>query len=364
MRGHPTERSGWTPTTFDGGERGSSWHRTAWVCNEEPGWTAKRINEPVSAADEAELMKYLRENMDNPPPVPYHSFLICYVDDVVFLSVDEDQLLAHWLTVIFWFKKKQLFVAMSKVHIGCESIRFLGFCTGYNLQFADVERCRAIALIPEPKTQKENKRFIGGAGFYAGTVPDFGRLCAPLHRCNRGDVDKKDVSSRWTITLDPTHPKRKTHWKLRDGSLIEKEPEFDISAQDGFDAIKARLCHGTLLRSPNWKLRFWVASDASLTGYGSTLAQMSEENRLMPLAFNSGHFTMTEQRRPSIVREADGIARATHEYRWCLLGTEFDFFLISDCMPVEHARKAKSINNGFISRLALSLYEYPGMKLY
>ena len=106
------------------------------------------------------------------------------------------------------------------------------------------------------------------------------------------------------------------------------------------------------------------ASDASLTGYGSTLAQMSEENRLMPLAFNSGHFTMTEQRRPSIVREADGIARATHEYRWCLLGTEFDFFLISDCMPVEHARKAKSINNGFISRLALSLDEYPGMKLY
>ena len=85
-------------------------------------------------------MKYLRENMDNPPPVPYHSFLICYVDDVVFLSVDEDQLLAHWLTVIFWFKKKQLFVAMSKVHIGCESIRFLGFCTGYNLQFADVGR--------------------------------------------------------------------------------------------------------------------------------------------------------------------------------------------------------------------------------
>ena len=83
----------------------------------------------------------------------------------------QDQLLAHWLTVIFWFKKKQLFVAMSKVHIGCESIRFLGFCTGYNLQFADVERCRAIALIPEPKTQKENKRFIGGAGFYVGTVP-------------------------------------------------------------------------------------------------------------------------------------------------------------------------------------------------
>ena len=120
-------------------------------------------------------MDFLRKNMDNPPSVPYHSFLICYVDDVVFLSVDEEQLLAHWLTVIFWFKKKQLFVAMSKVHIGCESIRFLGFCTGYNLQFADVERCRAIALIPEPKTQKENKRFIGGAGFYAGTVPDFGR---------------------------------------------------------------------------------------------------------------------------------------------------------------------------------------------
>ena len=39
-------------------------------------------------------MDFLRKNMDNPPSVPYHSFLICYVDDVVFLSVDEEQLLA------------------------------------------------------------------------------------------------------------------------------------------------------------------------------------------------------------------------------------------------------------------------------
>ena len=60
-----------------------------------PGWLAEPthgINEPVSAEDEAELMKFLRENMGNPPPVPYHSFLIC-------LSVDEEQLLAHSLII-------------------------------------------------------------------------------------------------------------------------------------------------------------------------------------------------------------------------------------------------------------------------
>jgi len=42
-----------------------------------------------------------------------------------------------------------------------------------------------------------------------------------------------------------------------------------------------------------------------------------------------------------------------HEWRWALLGTEFNFMLITDCQCLESAKKKKSINSGFISRIAL-----------
>ena len=58
-----------------------------------------------------------------------------------------------------------------KSKIGCESVRFLGFCCGFNLLFGDPERVKAMALIPEPVTKKEVRRYIGGTAFYSHLPP-------------------------------------------------------------------------------------------------------------------------------------------------------------------------------------------------
>ena len=42
--------------------------------------------------------------------------------------------------------------------------------------------------------------------------------------------------------------------------------------------IKARLCVGALLRSPDWHRQFWIMCDSSEVGYGAVLAQMDDDD--------------------------------------------------------------------------------------
>ena len=173
------------------------------------------LEEAIDPKDEADLKKFIGDQTGDYTSTPPHSFMRCYVDDLVTMSVSRDQTWRQCLTLIFWFKRLQLFINPLKSKVHCESIRFLGYCVGYNLQFADPERCRAIALIPEPITVKEVRRFIGGTGFFSNTVADYSLLCAPLHRCTKNDVPEKDVTVHWFIDLKVGHEKFETHWIRR-----------------------------------------------------------------------------------------------------------------------------------------------------
>ena len=110
--------------------------------------------------------------------------------------------------------------------------------------------------------------------------------------------------------------------------------------------------------------QYWVCGDSSELGFGGVLAVMGDDGKLAPVAYHSVHYNEQGQRRASVAREAFCTACLVHEWRWALLGTEFNFILITDCQCLETARKKKSINSGFISRIALKLDEFPGMKFF
>ena len=326
----------------------------------EPG-----INEPVDPQDEKDLKEFLGRHTGDYTSTPPHSFMQIYVDDCVTVAVDEEQCLRQALTIVFWFRRLQLFLNPEKSKVGCESVSFLGFCAGFNIQFANPERCKAIALIPEPTTVKEMRRYIGGTGYYSNCVEGYAELAAPLHRCTRNDVPAGDITGHWFITLPPEDPDHLTHWKVKKtGEKVLKSKSFTVSTQDGFEIIKTRLCVGALLRSPDWSKRFYIMCDAAQTGYGAVLSQMGDEARLCPLHFHSCHFNDQEQRRPSVVREAYAATASVWTFRWAVCGTRFNFLLIGDCRALEQARKARKINNHFIARLALKLDEFPGMDMF
>ena len=96
-------------------------------------------------------------------------------------------------------------------------------CCGFNLLFGDPERVKAMALIPEPVTKKEVRRYIGGTAFYSHLVDNYAGLCAP-----RGELVPKVVSCLQTVgnTISSTSVSRGVfygpgHQHTRDVVLIQ-----------------------------------------------------------------------------------------------------------------------------------------------
>ena len=205
--------------------------------------------EPMDPSEEAELRKYIGDKTGDYDSTLCHSFLIVYVDDFLFVSADEDQLRRQMLTLIWWMKKKQLYANPRKSKIGCESVRFLGFCCGFNLLFGDPERVKAMALVPEPVTKKEVRRYIGGTAFYSHMVDNYAGLCAPMHRCTKNDVPDGDIRGHWYLDLEPEDEDFETHWRVKStGKKIENDKALLVSTQTGFEMIKSGCSEDKVVR--------------------------------------------------------------------------------------------------------------------
>ncbi len=128
-----------------------------------------------------------------------------------------------------------------KCAIGRVEVRYLGFHLGHGQVRPQIDRTAAIAACPRPKTKKEVRQFLGLAGYYRRFIPDYSELTSPLT-----DLTKKEVPD--------TVP-----WTER--------------CQQAFTQVKAALCGGPLLHSPDFSLPFLLQTDASDRGLGAVLTQ-------------------------------------------------------------------------------------------
>ncbi len=120
-------------------------------------------------------------------------------------------------------------------------VRYLGFHLGHGQVRPQIDKTAAIAACPRPKTKKEVRQFLGLAGYYRRFIPDYSELTSPLT-----DLTKKEVPDTvpWTE-----------------------------QCQQAFTQVKAALCGGPLLHSPDFSLPFLLQTDASDRGLGAVLTQ-------------------------------------------------------------------------------------------
>ena len=218
-------------------------------------------------------------------------------------------------------------------------------------------------MIPSPTTVKAVRRALGGLQFYGDTVEGFQELTAPMHRMTKNDVTdgpSGNFDGLWTLDLPPSHDKYdthyETHWITRSGKLVEKDDEYRVSCETGFNIAKARVAWLTLLNQPDFSQPFWIAVDASQTGYGAVIGQQ-RNGKIHPLSFHSGHFDTTKRKWASVVREFYGLRMAAWKFRWMILGSRAQVFVITDCKPVSGALRFK-INNELIARWTLELLQF------
>ena len=92
-----------------------------------------------------------------------------------------------------------MFLAGPKTCVGCECIRLLGLCVTHREVFADPERIKAFAEIPEPKTKGDCRCFCGLGNFYRNFCELFAVILGPIYALTKDDVPDKDVTAHFTI---------------------------------------------------------------------------------------------------------------------------------------------------------------------
>ncbi len=209
-----------------------------------------------------------------------------------------------------------------KCAIGRVEVWYLGFHLGHGQVRPQIDKTAAIAACPSPKTKKEVRQFLGLAGYYRRFIPNFSDLTSPLT-----DLTKKEAPDpvQWT------------------------EP-----CQQALTKVKAALCGGPLLHSPNFDLPFLLQTDASDGGLGAVLAQVvGGEER--PVLYLNRKLSKRETRYSTVEKECLAIRWAVLTLSYYLLGREFT--LCSDHAPLQWLHRMKD-TNARITRWYLALQPF------
>ncbi len=150
-------------------------------------------------------------------------------------------LMVHLREVLRAQRGAGLMANPKKCTIGQVEVRYLGFHLGHGQVHPQIDKTAAIATCPRPKTKKEVRQFLGLVGYYRRFIPNYSDFTSPLT-----NLTKKEVP-------DPVQ------WTER--------------CQQAFFQVKAALCGGPLLHSPDFSLPFLLHTDASDRGLGAVLTQ-------------------------------------------------------------------------------------------
>ncbi len=253
---------------------------------------------------------------------PHTAYAAAYLDDIIIYSQDWQRHMVHLREVLRALRGAGLTANPKKCAIGRVEVRYLGFHLGHGQVRPQIDKTAAIAACPRPKTKKEVRQFLGLAGYYRRFIPDYLELTSPLT-----DLTKKEVPD--------TVP-----WTER--------------CQQVFTQVKAALCGGPLLHSPDFSLPFLLQTDASDRGLGAVLTQeIGGEER--PVLYISRKLSKRETMYSTIEKECLAIRWAVLTLRYYLLGREFT--LCSDHAPLQWLHRMKD-TNARITRWYLALQPF------
>ncbi len=253
---------------------------------------------------------------------PHTAYAAAYLDDIIIYSQDWQLHMVHLREVLRALRGAGLTANPKKCAVGRVEVRYLGFHLGHGQVRPQIDKTAAIAACPRPKTKKEVRQFLGLAGYYRRFIPDYSELTSPLT-----DLAKKEVPD--------TVP-----WTER--------------CQQVFTQVKAALCGGPLLHSPDFSLPFLLQTDASDRGLGAVLTQEigGEEH---PVLYISRKLSKRETMYSTIEKECLAIRWAVLTLRYYLLGREFT--LCSDHVPLQWLHRMKD-TNARITRWYLALQPF------
>ena len=107
-------------------------------------------------------------------------FAIAYLDDILIFSASVDEHLRHLKTVFAQLRKHGLKIKLPKCQFMKKETKYLGFVIDDSGVHPDIDKVEVIRAMPEPRTVREVRGFIGAIGYYKRFIPVFSRIATPL----------------------------------------------------------------------------------------------------------------------------------------------------------------------------------------
>ena len=217
---------------------------------------------------------------------------LVYIDDVLIFSRTFDEHLRAIDEVLSRFRYAKLRLKPAKCRFADNEVEYLGFrITDKGIKPTNT-KLEAIINVKPPEKTKQLFGFLCSINYYRSLIPNYGRLTADLYKMCEGRA-------------------RRCSWT--------KE------SLKNFANLKQAFISAPILSFPNFKLPFYIQTDASNNAIGAVLLQLAD-NLYKPIAFASRKLSETEKRYSATERELLGIVYAYEQFHSHVYGRHIKFY--------------------------------------
>ena len=244
------------------------------------------------------------------------TFAFGYLDDILVYSPDMETHLEHLRKLFIKLREADLKLKDIKCNFLKKHIQYLGHIVlGKGITLMP-EKLTCIQEMPQPKTPKEVKQFLGLIGYYRKFVPRFSDLARPLNALTR-----KNLPFEWTPVC-----------------------------QESFKLLKSSLMTEPILTYPDPNLPYVLFADASKYAWACVLTQEKthqieekEVKILHPITYMSGLFWGSQINWACLTKEAYAIYMSIKKLAYYL--EDADITLRSDHLPLKKFLAKNTLNS-------------------
>ena len=218
-----------------------------------------------------------------------------YVDDMGVHSVGWGQHLQDLVTYFNVIRSANLTLNLKKSSWAKPEVKMVGHYIGSGRHRPDPEKLATFQNLERPKTKAQLRRLLGMMGYYRSYVKGFAQIAKPL----------TDMTRREVPNVIP----------------------WNSEQERAFQTLKQSMCEPPILKTIEFGKPFFVQTDASAISVGCCLGQWDEDGRECPVAYASQKLTDTQQRWPTVEREAYAVIWALQKYRDVIFGAEVTVFV-------------------------------------
>ncbi len=192
-------------------------------------------------------------------------------------------------------RKYNLKLKPEKCEFGLPRIKLLGHVVSEDGLSPDPGRINTIKFLKPPRNLRETRSFLGLAGYYRFSVPNFAQIANPLH-----ELTRKHVKFEWTV-----------------------------KRQNSFQKIKDMLVSHHVMALPNTRKPYIIYTDASQLGTGAILCQEDDKGVEKVIHYASQALSPTQQKYASMEQEMLAIVHALQKFHSYIYGAKFT--IVTDC---------------------------------